>query len=158
MSWWYRQWQWPGYSLAQHLCCWYAICTCFFLYNVSNFLTDSVLNSPQFLSPTKSEIVVGKDEQTVTVQWNEVRDNCNGPVLQYILSVTPPTPNCQSGAGDCIFITNQTSLSVTLSINEEYSFKVHGVTCGNITGPDSVQGKTIICVVYKHLLFSSDQK
>ena len=78
----------------------------------------------------------------VSVEWSEAIVSCAGSVSQYVLSVTPPTSDCQSGLEGCQFMTNNMiQFNLTLSVNQTYSFNVTAQqyeTCnGSIVGNDS---------------------
>ena len=52
----------------------------------------------------------------------------------YVLSVTPPTPDCQSGSDDSglEFIT-ETQFNLTVTVNETYSLNISVInSCGDI--------------------------
>ena len=93
---------------------------------------------PQLLPPTVSERDVGEEECVVNVEWSEAFVSCGGSLSQYVLSVTPPTPDCQSESGNCSLTTNETQLNLTMSSNTSYSVTVRGDTCRNdVQGPES---------------------
>ena len=95
-----------------------SILNCLFHY------TDSV-SAPQILSARVSESDVCDDNGcVVTVEWSEPFISCAGSVSQYVLSVTPPTSECQSGSGSraCMLMTDQTQYKLTLAI---YGSDVH---------------------------------
>ena len=47
-------------------------------------------------SVSVSERDVGKTECVVNVEWSEAFVSCGSSVSQYVLSVTPPTSDCQT--------------------------------------------------------------
>ena len=64
------------------------------------------------------------DECVVRVEWSEPFISC-GSVSQYVLTVTPPTSDCQSGSSDnCQLTTDGTRLDLTLRENNNYSLIV----------------------------------
>ena len=56
----------------------------------------------------------------VNVRWSEPFVSCGGSVSHYMLSVTPPTPDCQSGSDDSgsEFISNETQYTLTVTANQ----------------------------------------
>ena len=52
----------------------------------------------------------------------------------YVLSVTPPTPDCQSGSDDSgsKFITNETQYNLTVTANQTYILNIGINICGDI--------------------------
>ena len=48
---------------------------------------------------------------------------------QYVLTVTPPTPDC--GSEDCVFMTEETQYSLTLTVDQTYNVTVRADTCRN---------------------------
>ena len=84
---------------------------------------------PQFLAPTVSERSVGADECVLSVRWSEAVISCGGSVSQYVLSVTPPTPDCPSG--QCV-TTTDTQYNLTVTVDQTYSLNVTAFdSCGN---------------------------
>ena len=78
---------------------------------------------------------MGVDECVVNVMWSEAFTSCSGSVSQYVLSVTPPTSNCQSSSEDCVLMTHHTHYDLTLTVNETYILTVRADTCSNtLTG------------------------
>ena len=68
--------------------------------------------------------VCGGDGCSLTVVWSEVTVTCNGSVSGYVLTVTPPTSDCQSSP-HCVVV-NDSSV-YTLSGNEtQYIINVNG--------------------------------
>ena len=49
----------------------------------------------------------------------------------YVLSVTPPTSDCQSDSGS-EFMTNETQYNLTVSANRTYTFNIGIYSCGDI--------------------------
>ena len=93
----------------------------------------------------------------VTVEWSEPFISCAGSVSQYVLSVTPPTPECQSGpgSGPCMLITEQTQYSLTLVMDQMYTITVRADTCNNtLTGDISNPISLVIHGKCKTLLIS----
>ena len=78
---------------------------------------------------------MGVDECVVNVMWSEAFISCSGSVSQYVLSVTPPTSDCQSTSEDCVLMTHHTHYDLTLTVNETYILTVRADTCSNtLTG------------------------
>ena len=89
-----------------------------------------MLVPPQLLSTNIS--VPGDDGCVVTVEWSEPVISCGGSVSQYVLSVTPPTPDDQPGSGLSEFRTNETQFNLTVSVDETYTLTVRASDrCGN---------------------------
>ena len=65
----------------------------------------------------------------MTVEWSEPFISCAGSVSQYVLTVTPPTPDC--GSEDCVFVTEETQYSLTLTVDQIYNLTVRADTCCN---------------------------
>ena len=83
-----------------------------------------------------SEPDVGVDECVLSVRWSEPVISCAGSVSQYVLSVTPPTSDCQSGSEDCVFMTDQTQYNLTVTANQTYNLTVRADdSCGNMGQP-----------------------
>ena len=75
----------------------------------------------------------------VSVEWSEAVVSCGGSVSQYVLTLTPPTSDCQSGSNNCELVTDRTRLDLTLSENNNYSLTVRPDTCGNaVQRPESI--------------------
>ena len=72
---------------------------------------------PLQLLPTSISIP-GDDGCEVTVEWSEPVISCGGSVSQYVLSVTPPTPDYQP---DSDFRTNETQFNLTVSVDVTYT-------------------------------------
>jgi hypothetical protein len=82
------------------------------------------------------------NEWVVSVEWSEPFVSCSGSVSQYVLSVTPPTSDCQSGSQDCQLSTDQTQLDLTLTVDQTYSLSVRADTCdytGNYSEPVTIR-------------------
>ena len=57
-------------------------------------------------------------------------------LAQYVLSVTPPTSDCQSGSEVCVFMTDQTQYNLTLTASQTYNLTVRANdSCGNMGQP-----------------------
>ena len=67
---------------------------------------------------------MGVDECVLSVRWSEPVISCAGSVSQYVLSVTPPISDCQSGSEDCVFMTDQTQYSLTVTASQIHSLTV----------------------------------
>ena len=91
-----------------------------------------MIDPPQFLPAIISEPDVTENECVVTLEWNEPFISCAGSVSQYVLSVTPPTSDCQSGSGDCVLMTGQTQYNLTVTVDQTYSLTVRADTCTNM--------------------------
>ena len=78
-----------------------------------------MLVPPQLLPASIS--VPGDDGCVVTVEWSEPVVSCGGSVSQYVLSVTPPTPD---GSGDSEFSTNETQFNLNVSVDVTYTLTV----------------------------------
>ena len=86
-----------------------------------------MLVPPQLLSA--SILVPGDDGCVVTVEWSEPVISCGGSVSQYVLSVTPPTPDYQT---DPEFRTTETRFNLTVSVDVTYTLTVRANdSCGN---------------------------
>ena len=90
------------------------------------------MDPPQFLPAIISEHDVTVNECVVTLEWNEPFISCAGSVSQYVLTVTPPTSDCQSGSGDCVLMTNQTQYNLTVTVDQMYNLTVRADTCRNM--------------------------
>ena len=102
---------------------------------------------PEFLSVTISEADVGVDECVVRVRWSESVISCTGSVSQYVLSVTPPTSDCQSGSEDCVFMTDQTQYNLTVTASQIHSLTVRA---DNSFG-NNIMGQPVKNVHYLHI-------
>ena len=97
----------------------------------------------------------------VTVEWSEPFISSADSVSQYVLSVTPPTPECPTGSdsGDsCMLMTVQTQYKLTLAMDQMYTITVRADTCdntvtGNSSDPISVviygKCKTLLLIIHK---------
>ena len=90
------------------------------------------MDPPQFLPAIIFEHDVTVNECVVTLEWNQPFISCNGSVSQYVLTVTPPTSDCQSGTGDCVLMTNQTQYNLTVTVDQMYNLTVRADTCRNM--------------------------
>ena len=82
---------------------------------------------------------------TLDVGWSKPVINCGGSVSQYVLTLTPPTSDCQS-SGDCMVMGGssvittpgtQTQYSLTVT-SQDYDITVRADTCGgSLTGDTS---------------------
>ena len=91
---------------------------------------------PQFLAATVSELGVGADECVFSVRWSEAVISCGGSVSQYVLSVTPPTPDCPSG--QCA-TTADTQYDLNVTVDQTYNLTVRAVdSCGNSQTEDMI--------------------
>ena len=100
-------------------------------------------SAPPFLAVTVTEL--NEAGCTLDVSWSEPAIRCGGSVSQYVLTVTPPTSDCQS-SGDCMVMdgssvittpgtVTQYSLTVT---SQDYDITVRADTCGgSLTGDTS---------------------
>ena len=98
--------------------------------------------APQILSVSISERdVCGGNGCVLTVEWSEPFISCTGSVSQYVLSVTPPTCDCDSSP-DCIVMggtavytlsgsDTQYDITVSETMSLEYGVTVRAETCGN---------------------------
>ena len=71
----------------------------------------------------------------VHVRWSEPFVSCGGSVSHYVLSVTPPTSDCQSESGNSgtEFMTNETQYNLTVTADQTYSLNVGVInSCGDI--------------------------
>ena len=102
--------------------------------------------APQILSATISELGMCDDDGcVVTVRWREPFISCDGSVSQYVLTVTPPTCDCES-LQNCKLMDNaavyfmpgnetQYDIAVNGNISLEYDMTVRADTCDNsLTG------------------------
>ncbi|CAI8023823.1 hypothetical protein GBAR_LOCUS13904 [Geodia barretti] len=100
-------------------------------------------SAPQ--SPTVNIAEFNNDGCTLDVSWSEPVISCGGSVSQYVLTVTPPTSDCQS-SGDCMVMDGssvittpgtQTQYSLTVT-SQDYDITVRADTCGgSLTGDTS---------------------
>ena len=94
--------------------------------------TGPVMDPPQFLPAIISEHDMTVNECVVTLEWNEPFISCTGSVSQYVLTVAPPTSDCQSGSGDCVLMTDQTQYNLTVTVDQMYNLTVRADTCRNM--------------------------
>ena len=103
-------------------------------------------SSPRVLSATISESGMCDDDGcVVTVRWREPFISCSGSVSQYVLTVTPPTCDCES-LQNCTLMDNvavyflpgnetQYDITVNGTMSLEYDVTVRADTCNNtLTG------------------------
>ena len=106
------------------------------LHSICHMFTAGALESPQFLSADVTGVGEDEDDWIVTVEWSEPVIRCAGSVSQYVLTVTPPTPDC--GSEDCVFMTEKTQYNLTLTVDQTYNLTVRADTCRNTqTGDDN---------------------
>ena len=70
----------------------------------------------------------------VHVRWSEPYVSCGGSVSHYVLSVTPPTPDCESGSGGSgsEFMINETHYNLTVVMTETYNLNISVInSCGD---------------------------
>ena len=114
-----------------------------------------MLGPPQLLSTSIS--VPGDDGCVVTVEWSEAVISCGVSVSQYVLSVTPPTPDDQPGSGHSEFRTNETQFNLTVSVDETYTLTVRASDrCGNSwTGqPVDIASRSMLYIHVWYICFS----
>ena len=123
-----------------------------------------MLNPPQFPPVPANVSVPGDDECEVTVEWSEPVISCGGSVSQYVLSVTPPTPDdsgdsefstneTQFMTNETQFSTNETQFNLTVSVNVTYTLTVRANdSCGNSrTGqPMDITPTSMLNIVLAH--------
>ena len=102
--------------------------------------------SAEVQSATVSERDVGEEECVVNVEWSEAFVSCGGSLSQYVLSVTPPTPDCQSSL-DCVVRTSSSQYTIPGSETQysltvgtlDYDITVRADVCdGSMTAESSV--------------------
>ena len=102
--------------------------------------------SAEVQSATVSERDVGEEECVVNVEWSEAFVSCGGSLSQYVLSVTPPTPDCQSSP-DCVVVTSSSQYTIPGSETQysltvgtlDYDITVRADVCdGSMTAESSV--------------------
>ena len=116
----------------------------FFYYLVRLKITGNA-TGVQVLSATISQRDVGGGKEcVVSVEWSEAVVSCGGSVSQYVLTLTPPTSDCQS-SGDCIVMDGssvittpgtQTQYSLTVT-SQDYDITVRADTCGGSLNGDT---------------------
>ena len=110
-----------------------------------------MLDPPQLLPTCTSISVSGDDGCVVTVTWSEPVISCGGSVSQYVLSVTPPTPDDQPGSRDSEFRTNETQFNLNVSVDVTYNVTVRADDrCGNsMTGePVDIDPRSMLYLQY----------
>ena len=89
---------------------------------------------------------MGEEECVVNVEWSEAFVSCGGSLSQYVLSVTPPTPDCQSSP-DCVVVTSSSQYTIPGSETQysltvgtlDYDITVRADVCdGSMTAESSV--------------------
>jgi hypothetical protein len=100
-------------------------------------------SAPPFQAVTVTEI--NEAGCTLDVSWSEPAISCGGSVSRYVLTLTPPTSDCQS-SGDCMVMDGssvittpgtQTQYSLTVT-SQDYDITVRADTCGgSLTGDSS---------------------
>ena len=109
-----------------------------------------MLVPPQFLVPAASEPNMCTGDWVVSINWSEAVISCGGSVSQYVLSVTPPTPDCPSG--QCA-MTTDTQYDLTVTVDQTYSLAVTVFdSCGNNGTSDPVPIVLRKCQVSEHIL------
>ena len=125
-------------------------------------MSDGVLVSAEVQSATVSERDVGEEECVVNVEWSEAFVSCGGSLSQYILSVTPPTPDCESSP-DCVIVTSSSQYTIPGSETQysltvgtlDYDITVRADVCdGSMTAESSVynvnltgETDTFVCIM-----------
>ena len=109
------------------------------------FLCLGNLSAPQIIS---SDVSPFDDYGCIlNVEWSEAFVSCGGSVSQYVLSVTPPTSDCQSSP-DCevmdgsssVYSRSGTETQYSLTVaTQEYDITVRAEACaGSLTAESSV--------------------
>ena len=89
---------------------------------------------------------MGEEECVVNVEWSEALVSCGGSLSQYVLSVTPPTPDCHSSP-DCVVVTSSSQYTIPGSETQysltvgtlDYDITVRADVCdGSMTAESSV--------------------
>ena len=65
------------------------------------------------------------------MEWSEAIVSCAGSVSQYVLSVTPPTSDCQSSP-DCM-VMDGSSIITTPGTETQYSINISGISQIDVT-------------------------
>ena len=92
----------------------------------------------------------------VNVRWSEPFVSCGGSVSHYVLSVTPPTSDCQSGSDSgSDFMTTATHYDLTVTANQTYILNISvNNSCGDMGQAAEytidVAGKDCGCVSSEH--------
>ena len=101
------------------------------------------------------------DGCVVTVRWKEPFISCGGSVALYVLTVTPPTCDCESSE-DCMLMDDaavyfvpgnetQYDIAVNGNISLEYDVTVRADTCDNsLTGDQSPVYNINISGIYNY--------
>ena len=109
------------------------------MYDDKNPSTDDTsLNSQSIIASVSVPDLYDNTACMVNVSWSEPFVSCGGSVSHYVLSVTPPIPDCQSGSGDSgsEFMANETQYNLTLTTNQTYNFNISVInSCGDIGEP-----------------------
>ena len=126
------------------------------------FLYTGNASAPQILSATISELGMCDDDGcVVTVRWKEPFISCDGSVSQYVLTVTPPTCDCESSE-DCMLMADaavyfvpgnetQYDIAVNGNMSLEYDVTVRADTCDNsLTGDQSPVYNVNISGIYNY--------
>ena len=109
-------------------------------------MSGGVVVSAEVQSATVSERDVGEEECVVNVEWSEALVSCGGSLSQYVLAVTPPTPDCQSSP-DCVVVTSSSQYTIPGSETQysltvgtlDYDITVRADVChGSMTAESSV--------------------
>ena len=124
-------------------------------------MSGGVLVSAEVQSATVSERDVGEEECVVNVEWSEAFVSCGGSLSQYVLSVTPPTPDCQSSP-DCVVRTSSSQYTIPGSETQysltvgtlDYDITIRTDVCdGSMTAESSVYNVnltgelTLLCIL-----------
>ena len=89
---------------------------------------------------------MGEEECVVNVEWSDAFVSCGGSLSQYVLSVTPPTPDCQSSP-DCVVRTSSSQYTIPGSETQysltvgtlDYDITIRADVCdGSMTAESSV--------------------
>ena len=89
---------------------------------------------------------MGEEECVMNVEWSEAFVSCGGSLSQYVLSVTPPTRDCQSSP-DCVVVTSSSQYTIPGSETQysltvgtlDYDITVRADVCdGSMTAESSV--------------------
>ena len=94
----------------------------------------------------------------VNVRWSEPFVSCGGSVSHYVLSVTPPTPGCQSGSDSgSEFMTTETQYNLTVTANQTYILNISVInSCGDIGQAAEyiidIGGKDVYIIMYCSIL------
>ena len=109
-------------------------------------MSGGVLVSAEVQSATVSERDVGEEECVVNVEWSEAFVSCGGSLSQHVLSVTPPTPDCQSSP-DYVVVTSSSQYTIPGSETQysltvgtlDYDITIRADVCdGSMTAESSV--------------------